>query len=1486
MASSSPPDSPGQQQGNDLNISENLLRATLDSSMDMMQVFEAVRDDRGEIVDFIWILNNHASEKIYGNVIGKSLLKHQPGVVAEGIFDAFKQVVETGEPQQYEKHYVHEQFNGWFRQSVVKLNGGVATTTSDITSLKNTEEKLRTAKENLQVIFDSSIFFIQAFRAVRDETGKIIDFRWTLTNHKWNQLYGNVTGKSLLEENPGVKETGLFDKFVQVTEKGITVDHEQYYSHEQFEDQWFHQTLVKMGDGFVMNTEDITQRKKNESEILRLKDEAAQNANSKYQKLVTSIYQGFALYELIRDENGLGFDYKILELNPAFKKQTGISMQLQLERTAKEIFPSLDQWWIETFTNLVDSGVPLSFEHYFKEIDRWYEAGAYPIQGDQFAVLYNDITDRKIAEQQQAFLLKFSDALRTEQSVDAVATCAIRLLIAHLGLDRSYITTYYLEKGRAELDYQIGNDSVPPLPDYFILSDYPEAFETTFEKTVVIEDDWERQGLSEEEKRNSRQLGMRAMIGATLRKENKPLWSMVAISSRPRKWTKNEIALLEEVAERTWAAIERAKAEEALRKSEEKYRMLFETMSQGYQENEVIRDENGNAVDHRLVNANPQFERLTGMKLSDCIGKPVKEIMSNTDAHWLELFDRVARTGIPEHCEREYVSMARWYDVDVFSIGGDKVGLLMEDITERKYQERNKAYLLELSDALRLLSDAMRIQDEALRLLRKELNAPRALLAEALDQRGTMRITAESLEEGLFPTKGTTMQLSDFTPRALEEALQGKPLWREDVKDDDLLPKQQAGYAALQTRAWLMVPLVKNGKLLAEVTIHHSQPRVWKPREIQLVRETIDRAWLAVQRARAEQHVRDSEKRLRIATEAADMATWEWDLVKNQVIWNERHFQIFGMEPQAGPVDPMVFFKHIHPVDQERVEGLLRKSLAEDVEFETEFRAVLENGSERWMSGYGRVMERSGDKPVSMSGVMFDITARRRAENDLHRIEERQKAIIESAKDYAILTLDLDLRVRDWNAGAQNMMGYLEEEIVGQPGEIFFVPEDRAKGAPQTEKEKAISEGRAMNERWHLRKDGSRFYGSGVTTPLLDEAGNVIGLLKVMRDLTQQKQGEDALKQASRRKDEFLAMLAHELRNPISTLRNGISILKMTQQADSQTSEIVSMMDNQATHLVRMIDDLLDVSRVTQGKIELKLERLKIDQLITDTVKAIQPQYEARGKTLHISTLSAELFVQGDRTRLSQVITNLLTNGLRYTEDNGEVWVSLTSKNGEAVICVKDNGIGLTPEQQTSVFDLFVQGDNSLARIQGGLGIGLTLVKQLVEMHGGHVDARSPGIGSGSEFRVFLPLLDLPENREKSQKDDLSEARSAMRVLLIDDMEDLAKLTAMLLKLKGFHTDIRTSGKEGAEAVEMLKPPVVLCDIGMPELDGYQTAALIREGAWGRQVKLIALSGYGQHEDKLQAMQAGFDAHLTKPVDIEELQSVIVKLTADGKSWP
>ncbi|MGF7216539.1 signal transduction histidine kinase/ActR/RegA family two-component response regulator [Spirosoma lacussanchae] len=411
-----------------------------------------------------------------------------------------------------------------------------------------------------------------------------------------------------------------------------------------------------------------------------------------------------------------------------------------------------------------------------------------------------------------------------------------------------------------------------------------------------------------------------------------------------------------------------------------------------------------------------------------------------------------------------------------------------------------------------------------------------------------------------------------------------------------------------------------------------------------------------------------------------------------------------------------------------------------------------------------------------------------------------------------------------------------------------------------------------------MLEDGSQRWMSGYGRITEERDSQPVRMSGVMFDVDERRRADDALRLADRRKDEFLAMLAHELRNPMATIRSGLNILTLTTAGDETTHSTVAMMNRQTAHLVRMVDDLLDVSRISRGKIELKKSRVNLVELVRQARQSIAAEFELQGKVLHIHLPSTPVDLEGDATRLIQVVANLLTNGLRYTGEDGQVWVSLIHQHQEAILQVRDNGIGLAKDQQSAIFELFVQVDNSVARSKGGLGLGLTLVKQLVEMHGGRVDVYSEGLGKGSTFTVHLPTLTTAAESSPMPAPQTTDSAAASRILVIDDNADAALMMTMLLKLKGYEAYSRTSGQAGLEAAERLQPAAILLDIGMPELDGYATCRLIREQAWGQGLAVIALTGYGQQEDRQRTREAGFDGHLVKPVDVDELTNLLTAL--------
>ena len=371
----------------------------------------------------------------------------------------------------------------------------------------------------------------------------------------------------------------------------------------------------------------------------------------------------------------------------------------------------------------------------------------------------------------------------------------------------------------------------------------------------------------------------------------------------------------------------------------------------------------------------------------------------------------------------------------------------------------------------------------------------------------------------------------------------------------------------------------------------------------------------------------------------------------------------------------------------------------------------------------------------------------------------------------------------------------------------------------------------------------------------------------------------EALKAADRRKDEFLATLAHELRNPLAPLRHGLDILRRRPDGDD-AANIRGMMDRQMIHLVRLIDDLLDVSRVTQGKIALRKEKIQLADIVRAAVEASRPLIDSSGHSLTVEIPSDPIWLDADLTRLAQVIGNLLNNAAKYTQERGQIRLAIRAEENVAVIEVCDNGIGIAPEMQAEVFELFTQVDGRSDRARGGLGIGLALVKQLVSMHGGTVQAESEGAGKGSVFSVRLPRVEDPQSRPENKAQVLAPMARPLRVLVVDDTVEVAQTVGWMLEEIGHEYQLVHDGRKTLETAKAYRPDAILLDIGLPGMDGYAVCRELRANAQFRKTPIIAQTGWGQQRDKLLASEAGFDHHLVKPVALEDLERLLASVPA------
>jgi PAS domain S-box-containing protein len=551
--------------------------------------------------------------------------------------------------------------------------------------------------------------------------------------------------------------------------------------------------------------------------------------------------------------------------------------------------------------------------------------------------------------------------------------------------------------------------------------------------------------------------------------------------------------------------------------------------------------------------------------------------------------------------------------------------------------------------------------------------------------------------------------------------------------------------------------------------------------------------------------------------------------------------------------------------------------------FENHGWRVRKDGSLLWASVVITALRGEHGQLVGFAKVTRDLTEVKRQEEALRQSEEQLRLLVESVKDYAIFMLDPQGRILTWNAGAAAIHGYSASEVLLQHFSRFFTPEDKEAGRPARELARALSEGRAEEQGWRVRKDSSVFWAGVVITPVLDAEGVLRGFAKVTRDLTEQRRLVE-LEHGSRRMSEFLAMLAHELRNPLAPIRNAVNILQMQRDLSPALVQTRDIIGRQVGQLTRLVDDLLDVGRIVTGKILLKSERMDYRDVVQASVEATAPLLEARGHRLTVTLPDEPIPMNGDPTRLAQALQNLLSNAARYTPDGGEVQVTVRVEAAVVITAVRDNGIGISPRALEQIFELFAQEPSARAPSEGGLGIGLSLARTLVEQHGGMLTAHSDGRGLGSTFTLRLPLRrDWAQGaapRAPLPVPELGEARR--RVLVVDDNRDSADTMVQLLMLLGHEALGAYGASEALSMAGLLRPHIVLLDLNMPDGDGYSVLGQLRShpSLQGAPLFVAAMTGYGQKSDQENTLQAGFDAHLTKPVDVGRLRDVLQQAIA------
>lgn len=619
-----------------------------------------------------------------------------------------------------------------------------------------------------------------------------------------------------------------------------------------------------------------------------------------------------------------------------------------------------------------------------------------------------------------------------------------------------------------------------------------------------------------------------------------------------------------------------------------------------------------------------------------------------------------------------------------------------------------------------------------------------------------------------------------------------------------------------------------------------------------------------------------SEEEFRLLADALPVIIWTCNAQGVPQWVNRRWYELSGLTEQETLGDPNAF-RGGHPDDMAELQRRWKHALETSSQTEVEYRIRTARGEYRWHLGSTAPVFDSSGALTRWVGVVLDIQDRRESDAKLLASERRFETVFHLIPQPTAIIRWSDAVYLLVNDAFAKLTGFSRDEVIGRTSvELgIFTPEERAAYAARVD---AGADSAVVSARTRSGKQ----LRLALSTARVDFGGEPCRLI-VGVDFTEQLATEARLRDADRRKDEFLALLSHELRNPLSPILTGAQVLKM--RADAEAQADLDVIIEQTQHLVRLVDDLLDVSRVTSGKVTLAKNRLELSTVVARAVQATAPLFEKRKHRLDVSVPWSGLTIEGDEVRLTQVVDNLLSNAARYTPPGGNVAVSAAREGDDVVLRVRDSGVGIDAALLPDVFDLFVQGGRGPDRAQGGLGLGLSLVRTLTELHGGSVSAHSDGAGRGSEFKVRLPAALFVASRRVSPVPERTRwprdtATRNTKVLLVEDNRVVADMTAKLLSAAGFETRTANDALEALELVETFHPQVAILDLGLPEIDGYLLGRQLRSRLMPAPPILIALSGYTQEKDRRRSAEAGFDLHLAKPVDADQLVEAIEQLSA------
>jgi len=645
------------------------------------------------------------------------------------------------------------------------------------------------------------------------------------------------------------------------------------------------------------------------------------------------------------------------------------------------------------------------------------------------------------------------------------------------------------------------------------------------------------------------------------------------------------------------------------------------------------------------------------------------------------------------------------------------------------------------------------------------------------------------------------------------------------------------------------------------------------------------------ERKRDEEDLRQARMRLEATLSAAEVASWIWDIQHDRVIADRNLSKLFGVAEDLAPGAPLArYVGNLHPEDMPAVSRLIQRAIDTGEPYHATYRVLAAGSGWRWLDARGRVEYDDLGRPATLTGVAIDITRQRALQDSYRLTEERYRTLITSmdqAFGIVQVLLDEQGKPRDYRFEEVNRALEQQSGLVNAAGRTIreMVPaiesrwiEIYGRVALTRKPERFIEHSAAMGYWWDV-------YATPIGEP------HELRIAILFTDVTARRQAEENLRQlaadlseANRRKTEFLATLAHELRNPLAPLRTGLDLIRLGASGAQPNGKVLDMMDRQLRQMVHLIDDLMDLSRINSGKIVLKTACVDLRTIVENAVETALPALEAARHELQLDLPRDPVMIDADATRLVQILGNLLANAIKYTPNGGHIRVAAGLDAASVALSVRDSGIGIPHEEQEGVFDMFSQVSRNMGRAQGGLGIGLSLVRSLAAMHGGAIAVTSPGTGQGSTFTLTLPLAPACQPDHDGARRVADErgvpGQRALRVLVADDNVDAASMLASLLRAAGHATETVHDGVRAAAHIEASRPDVAILDIGMPGLNGYEVAQKIRSLPGMEQVVLVALTGWGGDSDRRRSQLAGFDAHLTKPAGFAELKRLLADVSA------